>query len=244
MADYDDQYLREANARTYDTTIDEGLRSYMMKVYNYMALGVAFTAVVALYMAGNPELMMTVAMGPMKWVLFIGLIGMGFLAPRLIFSGNALMAQACFWGYAAMWGLFISPMIAFYMGLDPSLIVRAFLITSVTFAGTSLYGYTTKKDLSGWGNFIVMASIGLLVAILANYFIFASTMASLIISCLVVLVFSAATAWETQAIKELYYGGDGEAVVQSKAIFGAFTLYGSFMVLFIHILNILGIMRE
>ncbi len=224
--------------------IDTGLRSYMMRVYNYMALGVAWTAIVAMFMAANPALMATVAMGGMKWVLFFGVLGLGWFAPRLIFSGNAAMAYLAYGAYATLWGLLISPMIAFYLGMNAGLVVRALLITAITFGATSLAGYVTKRDLSGFAGFFMMASIGLLVAIVVNAIFFQSTMASLITSILVVLLFSGITAWETQQIKEMYVEGDLPATARSKAIFGAFILYGSFITLFIHILNILGIMNE
>lgn len=223
--------------------IDEGLRAYMVRVYNYMALGVAVTALVTLFMANNPTLMFAVAGGYMMWVLFLGIIGLGFLAPRLIFSGNTAMAHAAYWGYAVLWGLLISPMVYAFLTIDPGLVFRALAITAATFGATSLAGYVTKRDLSGFGGFFMMAAIGLIIAIVINAIFFASTMMSLATSILVVLLFSAVTAYETQMIKSMYVEGDAAGVVQGKAIFGAFMLYGSFVTLFVHILNILGIMR-
>ncbi|MGE0210098.1 MAG: Bax inhibitor-1 family protein [Parvibaculaceae bacterium] len=225
--------------------IDEGLRAYMLRVYNLMALGVAVTALVALFLANNQALMLTIASGPMMWVLFFAILGLGFFAPRLIFSGNSALAHAAYWGYAVLWGLIISPMIARYMGIDGgSLIVQALGITAVTFGATSLAGYVTKRDLSGFGGFFMMASIGLVLAIIANAIFFQSVGMSLVVSILVVLLFSAVTAWETQRIKEMYVEGDAVGIAQGKAIFGAFMLYGSFVTMFVHILNILGIMRS
>jgi hypothetical protein len=240
------EFRNAAAARTGARTaaaVDEGLRSYMLRVYNYMALGVAWTAIVAMFMAANPALMATVALGPMKWVLFIAIIGLGWFAPRLIFSGNAATAYIAYGAYATLWGVLISPMIAYFLGTgQAALVVRALLITAITFGATSLAGYVTKRDLSGFAGFFMMASIGLLVAIVVNALFFQSTMASLITSVLVVLLFAGITAWETQQIKEMYAEGDLPATARSKAIFGAFMLYGSFVTLFIHILNILGIM--
>jgi hypothetical protein len=245
MADL--KYRTAAQTRTgaRPLDIDAGLRAYMLRVYNYMALGVAVTAIVTLFVAGNPALMATIALGPAKWVLFIGILGLGFMAPRLIFSGNAMMAHAAYWGYAVLWGILIAPMIALYMGIDGgALIVQALGLTAVTFGATSLAGYVTKRDLSGMGGFFMMATIGLLIAIVANALFFQSTFMSLITSMIVVVVFAAITAYETQMIKAMYVEGDGTGVAQGKAIFGAFMLYGSFITLFIHILNILGIMRS
>ena len=241
MADYRTRQNTSVQGRTH-AQIDEGLRSYMLRVYNYMGLGVALTAVLALYLVNNVELMATIALGPMKWVLFAGVLGLGWFAPRLIMGGNAMMAHAAYWGYAALWGLLISPMIARYMGIDGGkLIVQALAITSVTFGSASLFGYVTKRDMSGMGGFFMMASIGILVAILLNVFIFQSTMFSLFTSIGVVVLFSGITAYETQMIKNMYSQHDSNGIAKGKAIFGAFMLYGSFITLFIHILNILGI---
>ena len=225
--------------------IDEGLRSYMLGVYNYMALGVAFTAIVSLFVANSPALMATIALGPMKWVLFIAILGLGWFSPRLIFGGNTALAHGSYWLYAGLWGVLISPMIAYYMGLDGGqLVVRALGITAITFAATSLAGYVTKRDLSGLAGFFMIATIGLLIAIVVNAIFFQSVGMSLVTSCLVVLVFAGITAYETQVIKEMYVTGEGGTAMKQKSIFGAFMLYGSFITMFIHILNILGIMNS
>lgn len=224
--------------------VDVGLRSYMLRVYNYMSLGVAFTAVISLGVASSPAAVGAVS--SMFWLFFIGILGMGFLAPRIMMSKSVMAAQGCFWVYAAMWGALIGPMIARFAGVEggPEIVARAFFITAGTFAAVSIFGYTTKRNLSAFQTFFFMATIGLLIAILVNAFFVQSVDLSLFISCAVVLLFSGITAYETQVIKTMYNEADGGDVTQRKAIFGAFTLYGSFVVLFIHILNILGIMRE
>ena len=244
MQERDYDMLARSRTATTGVAVDEGLRSYMLRVYNYMALGVAWTAIVALFMGLNPALMATVAIGPLKWVVFIALLALGWFAPRLIFSGNAATAWLAYGAYATLWGVLISPMIAFYMGTNPAIVVRALLITAITFGATSLAGYVTKKDLSGFAGFFMMASIGIIIAIVVNAIFFHSTMMSLITSIITVLLFAGITAWETQQIKAMYYEGDLPEAARSKAIFGAFMLYGSFITLFIHILNILGIMSE
>jgi len=241
MADIRYQNQAQNRAGT-QAEIDQGLRSYMLGVYNYMALGVALTAIITLAVASSPAALAVVY--SLKWVFFIAILGMGFFAPRLIFSGNTALAQASYWGYVALWGLAISPMVHSYLGLDPSLVVRAFLITAVTFGATSLAGYVTKRDLSGFGAFFMMASIGIIIAMVVNLIFFQSTMMSLITSCVTVLLFAGVTAYETQMIKEMYVEGDAAGVAKGKSIFGAFALYGSFITLFVHILNILGIMRS
>jgi uncharacterized protein len=220
--------------------VDTGLRSYMLGVYNYMALGVALTAAVILAVASNPALMATVL--SLKWVFFIGVLGLGWFAPKLIFSGNTAMAHAAYWGYAALWGVLLAPMVAYYLGANPTIVFQAFLSTAITFGAASLVGYTTKRDMSGLAGFFTMAAIGLLVVMLANVFFFHSTMMSLVTSAFVVLLFSGITAYETQQIKEMYVEGDAAGIAKGKSIFGAFMLYGSFVTLFSHILSMLGIM--
>lgn len=219
-----------------DADIDAGLRKYMLSVYNYMALGVALTGIVALVVALNPVVMQAVALGPMKWVLFIGILGLGFFSGKVMFSGSWTMAQGAFWLYAAMWGALIAPMFYLYTGES---IVRVFFITAAAFAGTSLYGYTTKKDLTAMGRFLSMATIGILVAVIVNIFM-QSAMFHLFLSVIVVLVFAGLTAYETQNIKSAYFAGDSNDLQNRKAIFGAFILYGSFVTMFIWMLSIFG----
>lgn len=217
--------------------IDAGLRSYMLRVYNYMALGVAFTGIVALTVASTPALMQTIAVGPFKWVLFIGILGLGWFAPKVILTGSTVTAHLAFWTYAAMWGALIAPM--FYIYTEAS-IARVFFITAGAFAGLSLYGYTTKKDLAPMGRFLAMATIGILIALLVNMFLLKSGGFHTILSIVVVLVFAGLTAYETQAIKESYFEDDTHDVQSKKAVFGAFILYGSFITLFIWLLSLFG----
>ncbi|MEQ8176693.1 MAG: Bax inhibitor-1/YccA family protein [Amphiplicatus sp.] len=223
--------------------VDEGLRQYMLGVYNYMALAVAGTGLVSFLVASNPALIGAIAGTPLKWVLFAGILGIGWFAPKIIFSGSKTAAHGMFWAYALAWGLLIAPMLySFRMGGAAVEVYKAFFITATVFGSVSLYGYTTKRDLSGWASFLMMATVGLLLAIIVNMIFFKSGMMSLITSSLVVLVFSAITAYETQMIKSLYT--EGGAMNERASIFGAFALYGSFVTLFVHILNILGIMRS
>ncbi len=220
--------------------IDVGLRQYMLRVYNYMALGVALTGVVSLLVSMNPAVMQAIALGPFKWVLFIGIMGLGFFAPRLIMSKSEGTAQLCFWAYAAMWGALIAPMFAIYTGGS---IARAFFITAAAFAGMSLFGYVTKRDLSGVGRFLVMASFGVLIALVVNIFVQSSGL-QLIMSVLVPVIFAGLTAYETQQIKNWYYESDVGDVIARKAIFGAFMLYGSFITMFVWILQLVGVARN
>lgn len=225
-----------------DEGVDVGLRNYMLRVYNYMALGVAFTGAIAFLIASNVQLV--AAIGNLSLLFFIGILALGWFAPRIIFNGSTAAAQVCFWAYAGLWGAALAPMFFVYGQMDPMLIVRAFLITAGAFAGVSLFGYTTKRNLSGFATFFMMAAIGLIIAMLVNAFFVQDTGFSLLISVAVVLLFSGVTAYETQIIKNMYYGSDDGQTMTRKSIFGAFMLYGSFVTLFVHILNILGIMRS
>ncbi|MFO1153637.1 MAG: Bax inhibitor-1/YccA family protein [Rhodospirillales bacterium] len=220
--------------------IDVGLREYMLRVYNYMALGVAFTGLVSMLVAMNPGVMQAVALGPFKWVLFVGILGLGFFAPKLMLSKSMGTAQLCFWAYAGMWGALIAPMFAFYTGGS---IARAFFVTAAAFAGMSLFGYVTKRDLSAVGRFLVMASFGVLIALLVNIFL-QSTGLHFLMSLIVPVIFAGLTAYETQQIKNWYYESDTGDMTQRKAIFGAYMLYGSFVTMFVWILQLMGVARS
>jgi len=232
--------------------IDQGLRSFMLGTYNYMALGIAGTAAVVMLLLANPQVMAAIALGPMKWVLFAAILGLGWFAPRLFFSGSEAVAHGAYWLYCALWGALIAPMIALFMSHGMvGLVGQAFFIAAATFAATSLIGYTTKKDMTGWSGFLSMASIGLIIVMLVSYFFITdpgtSKTVSMLISAVVVLLFSVVTAFETQAIKSMYIEGaayGGEAQLKRSSIFGAFMLYGSFVTLFVHILNLLGIANQ
>ncbi len=224
--------------------VDAGLRAYMNRVYTLMSMGIGLTGIVAYVLASTPSLLVPLAMGPMKWVAFAGVLGLGFMAPNIIMNKSRTAAGMAFWAYAFLWGLMISPMIASFLQAQQGAldIARAFLITSAMFGGASIYGYTTKRDLSAMGRFLMLAGIGLLVAIVVNIFVGSSIM-SFGISALVVLFSAGMTAYETQQIRNMYYQLPSGGAVSRFAILGAFMLYGSFVSMFIHVLNLIGMMR-
>lgn len=230
--------------------LDEGLRSFMLGTYNYMALGVAGTAIVTLLLVSNPSALAAVA--SLKWGIFFATLGLGWFAPRLIQGGSAVVAHGAYWAYCALWGALIAPMVYVFVSKGAvGLVSQAFFISAATFATASVIGYTTKKDMTGWSGFLSMASIGLLLTSLVSFFFITdpgtSTTVSFVISAVVVLLFSVMTAWETQAIKSMYLheaSHGNEASLKRSSIFGAFMLYGSFVTLFVHILNMLGIMNN
>lgn len=218
------------------TDIDAGLRSYMVRVFNYMAMGLALTGVVAFWTASSPAMMHAIFQTPLMWVVLLAPLAMVFFLSFKIDSLSFSTAQTIFWVYAALMGLSISSIFLIYQ--LPS-IARVFFITAATFGAMSLYGYTTKKDLTGWGSFLFMGLIGIIIASLVNIFLKSSAM-QFIISVIGVLVFTGLTAYDTQQIKEMYYEGDGEAVMGKKALMGALRLYLDFINLFLMLLRLFG----
>src|SRR5215467_10120136 len=227
--------------------IDEGLRAYMMRVYNYMALGVALTGVVA-WLTFNAAVTETAGQlaptpfgqmifsGPAILVLFLGTLGLVFLISWRINSLTPSTALTLFMVYAALLGLMLSSIFLTYTGAS---ITRVFFISAASFAALSLYGYTTKRDLSPIGSFLVMGLIGLIIAVLVNMFL-RSTGLDFVISAVGVLIFAGLTAWDTQRIKQMYDPMEDGTIVGRKAVMGALSLYLNFINLFLFLLRFLG----
>lgn len=216
--------------------IDVGLRQYMLRVYNYMASGLALTGLVAAFVANTPALYQPIFGTPLKWVVMLAPIALVFFLSFRIHAMSAGTAQATFWAYAALNGLAFSVIFLAFTGTS---IARVFFITAGTFAAMSLYGYTTKKDLSGWGTFLFAGLIGIVLASLVNLFL-ASSALQFAISVIGVVVFVGLTAYDTQRIKEVYYEADGEEVAAKKSIMGALTLYLDFINIFIMLMQLFG----
>ncbi len=216
---------------------DAGLRSYMLKVYNYMASGVLLTGIVALTLAmtGVAEAIF-MGGGILKYVIIfaplIMILVMGAKMQRMSTSG----AQTFFWAFAAVMGVSMSVIPLIYSGTS---IATTFFATAVAFMSLSLYGYTTKKDLSGWGTFLIMGVVGLIVVSIANMFI-QSTGLSLAISAIGVLLFAGLTAYDTQKIKSMYAHVAGTDMMGKTAILGALTLYLDFINMFQFLLAFTG----
>jgi FtsH-binding integral membrane protein len=240
MANWNDPRASAAgfptSATEMDAAVDAGLRSYMLSVYNYMASGVLLTGIVALLafqsgftasMVGTP-LMWVVALAPLAFILVLS------------FGINKLStpsAQAIFWVFAVVMGLSMSTIFLRFTGVS---IAQTFFATAAAFLGLSLYGYTTKKDLSGFGTFLIMGVVGLLVAMLLNAFVFQSGAMGLAISALGVLIFAGLTAYDTQKIKSTYFYVQGTDFMGKAVIMGALTLYLDFVNMFTFLLNLLG----
>lgn len=218
------------------TDVDVGLRSYMVRVFNYMALGLVLTGLVAFGVASSPAMIQGIFGSPLKWVVMFAPLIMVFFITFKIESLSLSTAQTLFWVYAGVMGLSMATIFLAFTGAS---IARVFFITASTFAAMSLYGYTTKKDLTGWGSFLFMGLIGIVIAGLVNIFL-QSTAMHFVISVIGVLVFTGLTAYDTQQIKEMYYAGDGEAVMGKKALMGALRLYLDFINLFLMLLQLFG----
>lgn len=227
--------------------IDAGLRAYMIRVYNYMAAGVGITGVVAYLTyamaveqtAGGTQLTEFGTMlytSALRWVVMLAPLGMVFYLSARIQSMSVSGAQLAFWIFAALMGISLSSIFLVYSGTSIS---RVFFISAASFGALSLYGYTTKKDLTGWGSFLFMGLIGIIIASVVNIFM-ASSALHFAISVIGVLVFAGLTAYDTQKIKEMYYVGDSAATAGKKAVMGALSLYLDFINLFIMLLSLFG----
>ncbi|ADZ68875.1 Bax inhibitor-1/YccA family protein [Polymorphum gilvum] len=235
-----------ATAGSYaDAGIDQGLRAYMLGVYNYMTLGLAITGLVAMatvYFAidtatgGLTTFGLAIYASPLKWVIMLAPLAMVFFLSFRIQSMSASAAQTTFWIYAALMGASLSSIFLVYTGGS---IARVFFITAASFGALSLFGYTTKKDLSAWGSFLFMGLIGIVLASLVNIFL-ASSALQFAVSVIGVLVFAGLTAYDTQQIKEMYYEGDGHEATTKKSVMGALRLYLDFINMFLMLLQLFG----
>jgi FtsH-binding integral membrane protein len=221
---------------------DAGLRSYMLKVYNYMASGVLLTGIVALGFANSSliNLVANPATGQptgLFWIVLFAPLAVVFGLSFGINRISASTAQALFWVYAGLIGVQFSTLFLVYTGAS---IAQTFFAVAAGFLGLSLYGYTTKRDLSGFGTFLIMGVVGLLIAMLLNMFLQSPAM-NLAISAIGVLLFAGLTAYDTQKIKSIYFtvAGNGEAMAKS-AVIGALNLYLDFINMFLFLLRFMG----
>ena len=234
-----------AGAGVRTAEIDEGLRAHMNKVYSTMSVGMLLTALVAWAVGSNDALLsifrdpLTLQPNILGWIVMFAPLGMVFLFGGMINRLSAAGAQLFFYAFAAVMGLSISWIFAAFTGLS---IAQTFLITAISFAGLSLWGYTTKRDISGWGSFLIMGVIGLIVAMIVNIFL-QSPAIMFAVSILGVLIFAGLTAYDTQNIKNTYlahaHAMDQEWLGKA-AIMGALNLYLDFINLFMFLLQFLG----
>jgi FtsH-binding integral membrane protein len=260
MSDLDRNYASpfgRAAGRADAATVDAGLRSYMLRIYNYMSIGLAITGLAALgvYMVAVADgssadairigkLYLTpigyqIYVGPLKWLFMLAPLAMVFAISAGINKFKPATTQLLFWVFSALMGISLSSIFLVYTHTS---IVRVFFITAASFGALSLYGYTTKRDMTGMGSFLIMGLFGIIIASVVNIFV-ASSMLQFIVSVVGVLVFAGLTAWDTQRLKNDYiygYASQGGDVAERAAISGALSLYLNFINLFTLLLQLLG----
>lgn len=233
--------------------VDEGLRQYMLKVYNWMALGLALTGAVAFavisvdglrelfFIAGRTATgQFAVQLTILGWIALFAPLALVFFFSFRLHAMSAATAQGIFWFYAGLMGLSLAPIIFVYTAQS---VAKVFFITAAMFGAMSLWGYTTKRDLTGFGNFLIMGVIGLLIAMVVNIFLKSSAM-GFAISILGVLIFTGLTAYDTQKIKTMYDASDDGETMTKKGILGALNLYLDFINIFVFLLQMLGARKE
>ena len=225
------------------TMVDEGLRSYMIKVYNYMTGGLCLTAL-TVYLLINTGLIGMffsvnngyASLSLLGWAMLIAPLVMVFMFNSAVRNGSSTKVQTIFWLFSAVMGASIAPIMLVYTGAS---LFRVFLITAATFGAMSLYGYTTKRDLTSMGSFMIMGLWGVIIASIVNLFMQSAAM-YWVISYVAVAIFVGLTAWDTQRIRALYASYDNEDTLTRKAISGALSLYMDFINLFLYLLRIMG----
>ena len=216
---------------------DAGLRSYMLSVYNYMASGVLLTGIVALLFAqSGMAAQVFTGGGILAWVIILAPLGFIMAMSFGLHRMQTSTLQMLFWAFAAVMGLSMSTIFLVYTGVS---IAQTFFAVAAAFAGLSLWGYTTKKDLSGWGTFLIMGVVGLFVAMLINLFLQSPAM-MMAISAIGVLLFAGLTAYDTQRIKSLYFQVAGSDMMGKVIIMGALSLYLDFVNMFTFLLSFMG----
>jgi uncharacterized protein len=252
MAQTNNGYAQVGSAARAGAAVDEGLRAYMLRVYNYMAGGVFLTGLVAYVTCSAAittgptgaqaltEFGQLIYVSPLKWVIMLAPLAFVFFISFRIYKMSVAGAQLAFWLFAATMGLSLSSIFLVYTGQS---ITQVFFVTAAAFGGLSLYGYTTKRDLSGWGSFLIMGVIGIIIAGLVNLFLRSSAL-QFAISVIGVLVFAGLTAYDTQRIKDGYHEVMGDVAAMSKAgIMGALNLYLDFINMFVMLLQLFGSRR-
>ena len=219
--------------------IDVGLRDYMLRIYNYMASGLALTGIVA-YVFAQSGFYASIAHTPLIWLVMLAPLGIVMWMSYGINRMQASTAQALFWVYAALMGVSLASVFLVFTGES---VARVFFITAGTFGAMSLYGYTTQRDLSQMGSFLFMGLIGIIIASLVNIFL-ASSALQFAISVIGVIVFVGLTAYDTQQIKDMYFANDDAQTAGKKAVMGALRLYLDFINLFMMLLQLFGSRRD
>ncbi len=219
--------------------IDVGLRAHMLRVYNYMASGVALTGIVAMLASSSETLMSAIFGTPLAWVVMLAPLAFVLVISFGINRLSLFASQALFWAFAAVMGLSLSVIFLIYTGES---IARVFFITAASFGALSLWGYTTKRDISGWGSFLFIGLVGIIIAGVVNWFMQSSAL-QFAISVIGVLVFAGLTAYDTQKIKNEYSELHDQETSGKLAVMGALRLYLDFINLMMMLLRLFGTRR-
>jgi FtsH-binding integral membrane protein len=225
-----------------DMAVDDGLRAFMLGIYNKMALGLALTAGLAWIVGTTPALMAAIFSGPQAYLVMFGPLAILLIASFVMRNPSPTSANLVYWSVVALIGVGMGALVYAYARIPDGMLIvaKAFLVTSAAFGGLSLWGYTTKRDLTGFGTFLIMGVFGLIIAMIVNMFIQSSAL-SFAISVIGVLVFAGLVAFDTQRLKFMYYqlGGDQRAMSVATT-YGALSLYINFINLFQFILSLLS----
>jgi uncharacterized protein len=219
---------------------DEGLRKHMLRVYNYMGLGLVITGLVAYFVGTTPAVYVPIFSSPLQWVVMFAPLAFVLFFSFKINSISAGAAQGLFWAFCAVMGLSMASIFLVFTGAS---IARTFFIAAAMFGVMSLYGYTTKTDLTKFGSFLIMGLIGVVIASIVNIFL-GSSVLQFAVSVIGILVFLGLTAWDTQTIKEQYAENAGAEANQKLAVMGALSLYLSFINIFQLLLSLTGQQQE
>ena len=237
MSDYENVAYRGREIPSAEAQLfDQGLRTYMIGVYQYMMLGIALTGAIAWALTTQPALMQAIWGTPLKWVVIFAPLPVALYTQFRIDRLSPATAQGLFWLYAGLVGLSMSLLFAAYTG---SSIAKVFFITAAAFGALSLYGYTTQRNLSAMGSFLFIGMIGILIAVVANIFL-QSPALQFAISIIGVLVFAGLTAFDTQRIKQMYYEAPDQTTAARYSVLGALWLYISFVAMFQFLMSLLG----
>ncbi len=233
------QVIRQTGSATQAAQIDEGLRAHMNAVYGLMSVGMAVTGLVAWFVGNNDALLATFFTGAVRWVVMFAPLIFVFAFGAMVNRVSAGTARMMFLAFSALMGLSLAWIFAVFTNFS---IAQTFFVTAIAFASLSIWGYTTKKDISGWGSFLIMGVVGLIVASIINIFL-GSPAIMFAISIIGLLVFAGLTAYDTQRIKNTYlamaHHGQTEWLEKS-AIMGALSLYLDFVNMFMFLLNFMG----
>lgn len=237
MSNFNNKAASFASTATRTSTYDSSLRAYMVKVYNFMGMALGISGTVAFLTASSPALMSLIFGTPLAWLVMLAPLGFVIFFTYKLQSISAEKAKNYLWIYSGLMGLSLSTILVIYTGTS---VARVFFITASTFGAMSLYGYTTKKDLTGLGSFLIMGLIGLIIASLVNLFLQSSAL-EFALSVIGVFIFIGLTAYDTQRIKQTYYhfAGNNEATAK-MAVLGALNLYMDFINLFLMMLRFFG----